>query len=218
MHDLDRGLLITFEGGEASGKSTQLERLATWLDRAGYEVVAAREPGTTVVGEAARSVVLDAEDEIDPWAELALYVAARAQLTAQTIRPALEAGKVVLLDRYGDSSVVYQGCGRQLGAERVAMLNAWVTGGLVPDLTILIDMPVAESMRRQMGKRRDRLERAGEAFHARVRAGYEALAMNEPDRFFVVDGRKPIDEIQGVIRDRVEALLGTRSQEKAKIE
>lgn len=218
MRDLDRGVLITFEGGEASGKSTQIEHLATWLEGFGYDVVTAREPGTTIVGEAVRSVVLDADEEIDPWAELALYVAARAQLTAQTIRPALEVGKVVLLDRYGDSSVAYQGCGRGLGADRVATLNAWVTGGLVPDLTILIDMPVAESARRQAGKRRDRLERAGEAFHDRVRAGYEELAMNEPARFFVVDGRKPIDDIERVIRDRVEALLGNRSLKRAEVE
>ncbi|MCK5439447.1 MAG: dTMP kinase [Gemmatimonadetes bacterium] len=208
------GALITFEGGEASGKSTQVELLAGWLTEEGYSVVTAREPGTTAVGLAARSALLDVDDELAPHAELALFIAARAQLAATVVTPALAAGKVVLLDRFGDSSVAYQGYGRGLEPERIAEWNRWATGGLVADLTILIDVSVSDAVDRRGDKPPDRLERAGDEFHERVRAGYKRLATNEPCRFFVLDGKQPIDELQSAIRSRVGELLETGSSQR----
>lgn len=202
------GTLITLEGGEGGGKSTQAELLGTWLWERGYQAVVAREPGTTPVGEAVRRILLEeAPDHLTPEAELALYVAARAQLVAEVVRPALAAGRVVVLDRYGDSSVAYQGYGRGLDPERVREVNRWATGGLEPDLTILMDVPPEVESDRLEGRPRDRLERAGRSFHDRVRVGYREMAGKEPGRFLVVDAGRPIDEIQGVIRERVGKLL-----------
>ncbi|HET9582219.1 MAG TPA: dTMP kinase [Gemmatimonadota bacterium] len=206
-----RGTLVTFEGGEGGGKSTQTQLLGTWLEEKGYQSVVAREPGTTQVGEAVRRLLLEeAPDHLTAEAELLLYVAARAQLVAELVRPSLEAGKVVVLDRYGDSSVAYQGYGRRLEPEYVRGLNRWATGGIEPDLTILMDVAPEVETDRLEGRHRDRLERAGRTFHERVREGYLELAGKEPDRFFVVDAGRPIDEIQGVIRERVEMLLTRR--------
>ena len=206
-----RGTLITFEGGEGGGKSTQADLLGTWLGEKGYQAVIAREPGTTQVGEAVRRLLLEeAPDHLAAEAELALYVAARAQLVAELVRPSLVAGKVVVLDRYGDSSIAYQGYGRGLVPEQVRKLNRWATGGLEPDLTILMDVAPEVETDRLEGRPRDRLERAGRSFHERVREGYLELAGKEPGRFVVVDAGRPIDEIQGVIRERVEMLLARR--------
>ncbi|HUP01754.1 MAG TPA: dTMP kinase [Gemmatimonadota bacterium] len=204
------GVLITFEGGEGSGKSTQVERLAEWLAERGREVVVAREPGTTAVGEMTRRILLQtAPDGLAAEAELALFLAARAQLAEEVIRPALEAARIVLLDRYGDSSVAYQGYGRGIEPGRVVELNRWATRGLEPDLTVLIDMPVSDASGRR-GRPPDRLERAGTAFHERVRRGYHRIAGEEPERFLVIDGTKSIDDIQQGIRERVEKLLAGR--------
>lgn len=204
------GLLVTFEGGEGSGKSTQVELLARWLVEEGHDVTTAREPGTTAVGEAVRRVVLvDAPDVIAPEAELALYLAARAELTAEIVAPALAAGRVVLVDRYGDSSVAYQGYGRRLDPEVVREANRWAMRGLTPDLTFLIDVPVEAG-----GKRRDRppdrIERVEAAFHERVHDGYRRMAEREPERFCVIDGTEPIESIQTEIRERLSALLAAR--------
>ena len=207
----EAGFLVTLEGGEGGGKSTQAELLGTWLGEAGYEVVVAREPGTTAVGESVRRILLEgAPDHLAPEAELALYVAARAQLVAEIVRPALQAGRVVVLDRYGDSSVAYQGYGRGLDPDRVREMNRWATGGVEPDLTILVDVVAELETDRLEGRPRDRLERAGRSFHERVREGYLELAGKEPGRFLVVDAGRPIDEIQGVIRERVGSLLARR--------
>ena len=204
------GLLVTFEGGEGSGKSTQVELLARWLAEAGHHVTTAREPGTTAVGEAVRRFLLDtAPEELAPEAELALFLAARAELTADVIAPALAAGRTVLVDRYGDSSVAYQGYGRGLDPRVVAQANRWAMRGLEPDVTVLIDVPV-EAGRTRRDRPLDRLERAGSAFHERVRDGYRRMAREEPERFCVVDGTLPIDSIQTAIRDRVRALLAIR--------
>lgn len=206
-------LLVTFEGGEGTGKSTQVERLAEWLRSKGRTVTIAIEPGTTQVGEAVREILLEtASDSIAPEAELALYLAARAELVAEIVRPALERGEIVLLDRYVDSSVAYQGYGRGLDPRRVRDLCDFATGGLAPDLTVLIDLPVDEGLGRQA--RPDRLERAGREFHERVRLGYQQLALNNPERFVVLDGRDTIDEIQAEIRDRVEPLLASRAPQR----
>jgi dTMP kinase len=205
------GILVTLEGGEGGGKSTQAHLLGTWLEEKGYQVVVAREPGTTQVGEAVRRLLLEeAPDHLAAEAELALYVAARAQLVTELVRPSLEAGKVVVLDRYGDSSVAYQGYGRGLGPDRVREMNRWATGGIEPDLTILVDVAPEVETDRLEGRPRDRLERAGRSFHERVREGYLELAGKEPGRFLVVDAGRPIDEIQGVIRERVGRLLTRR--------
>ena len=208
------GLLITFEGGEGSGKSTQMELLARWLAEAGHDVVTAREPGTTAVGEAVRRFVLEtAPDDIAPEAELALFLAARSQLTHDVVEPALNEGQIVLVDRYGDSSIAYQGHGRGLNPATVASANRWATRGLDPDLTILIDVPV-DAARRRRNRPPDRVERVGEGFHERVRGGYRRLAADEPERFCTVDGTQPIDEIQAAIRRRVGVLLAERMAQK----
>jgi dTMP kinase len=206
-----RGFLVTFEGGEGSGKSTQIERLAGFLRAEGHDVVTAREPGTTEVGEAVREILLrTAPEHLSAESELALFLAARAELVAEVVRPALEAGAIVLLDRYGDSSVAYQGYGRGLDPGRVADLNAFVTRGLDPDLTVLIDVPVEESTARSEARAPDRIERAGTEFHRRVRDGYRELALNEPERFVVLDGTGSIETVQSAIRDRIQDALAAR--------
>jgi dTMP kinase len=210
LPDPIRGLLVTFEGGEGSGKSTQIEKLADSLRAQGHEVVTAREPGTTPVGEAVREVLLrTAPDDLAPESELALFLAARAQLAAKVVRPALEAGKIVLLDRFGDSSVAYQGYGRGLDPERVTAMNAFFTGGLVPDVTVLIDVPVRAS-RERAKEHPDRIERAGDEFHERVRLGYREIAMNGSERFVVLDGTDSIETVQSAIRDLVRDALAAR--------
>ena len=211
LREPTRGLLVTFEGGEGSGKSTQIERLADFLRGEGHAVVTAREPGSTQVGEAVRELLLQtAPEDLAPEAELALFLAARAQLTAEVVQPALAAGKVVLLDRYGDSSVAYQGHGRGLDPELVAGFNAFVTGRVEPDLTVLIDVPVEASAERPRERAADRIERAGEAFHRRVRAAYREMALNEPERFVVLDGTDSIEAVQSAIRVLVREALADR--------
>lgn len=206
------GLLITFEGGEGSGKSTQIDRLAGWLEEAGHAVTTAREPGTTATGEAVRRILLEtAPDDLVPEAEFALFLAARAQLADEVIRPALEEGRIVLVDRYGDSSAAYQGYGRGLDPEAIARMNRWATRDLEPDLTVLIDVGVEEGAARRRGREPDRLERLDPEFHERVREGYRELARNHPDRFRVLKGERSIDEIQAAIRDAVRDLLSTRA-------
>lgn len=206
------GLLITFEGGEGSGKSTQIDRLAAWLEEAGHPVATAREPGTTTTGEAVRRILLEtAPEDLSPEAEFALFLAARAQLADEVIRPALEEGRIVLLDRYGDSSAAYQGYGRGLDPEAIERMNRWATRDLVPDLTVLIDVGVEEGAQRRRDREPDRLERLDAAFHERVRDGYRELARNEPDRFRVLEGDRSIDEIQAAIREAVRDLLSTRT-------
>ncbi|HJU87282.1 MAG TPA: dTMP kinase [Gemmatimonadota bacterium] len=205
------GLLVTFEGGEGSGKSTQIERLADFLRDEGHEVVTAREPGTTQVGEAVRELLLrTAGEDLSAEAELALFLAARAELVAEVVGPALGAGRVVLLDRYGDSSVAYQGYGRGLDPARVKALNAFFTRGTTPDLTFLIDVPVEAFAERSGERRADRIERAGRAFHDRVRRAYREMALNEPERFVVLDGTEPIDSVQSAIRGAVLEALAER--------
>ena len=205
-----RGLLVTFEGGEGSGKSTQIEKLADFLRDQGHAVVTAREPGTTQVGEAVREVLLrTGPDDLAPESELALFLAARAQLAAEVVRPALEAGKIVLLDRFGDSSVAYQGYGRGLDRERVAEMNAFFTGWMEPDVTVLIDVPV-EASRERSKAHADRIERAGDEFHHRVRQGYREIAMNESERFVVLDGTDSIETVQSAIRDLVRDARAAR--------
>ena len=172
-------MFVTFEGVDWSGKSTQAELLAEWLREQGRTVLATREPGGTLVGEAVRQVVLHGHD-MTPWAEAALYAAARADHVEQAIRPALERGEDVVCDRYIDSSVAYQGAARGLGEDKVLELNLTVTRGLLPDRTFLLLLDPDEARRRGGGEP-DRIEREGEDFMRRVDAAYRSLAAVSPD-------------------------------------
>ena len=203
------GLFITFEGGDGTGKSTQVRLLTEWLIEQGRAVVTTREPGGTDVGTALREIVLHHRGEVDPRAEALLYAADRAQHIGTLVRPALERGDVVVQDRYIDSSVAYQGAGRVLDAAEIKRISLWATGDLIPDLTVLLDLPgdVARKRLAQEHKTFDRLENEHDDFHERVRAAFLALAAAEPQRFLVVDAAQEIDQIAHVIRDRVGALL-----------
>jgi len=204
-----RGLFVTLEGGDGSGKSTQAELLAEWLRASGREVVRTREPGGTDVGLEIRELVLHHRGDIAPRAEALLYAADRAHHIATLVRPALERGAVVLQDRYLDSSVAYQGAGRVLDADEVRRLSLWATDDLLPDLTILLDLDEAAARARLDGARTryDRLEAEGASFHARVRAAYLDLAAAEPERFLVLDATLPVAELATAIRDAVAGRL-----------
>ena len=202
------GLFLTIEGGDGSGKSTQSALLAEWLEAQGRTVVLTREPGGTDFGLEVRDLVLHWHGDISPRAEALLYAADRAHHIATKVRPALDRGEIVLQDRYLDSSVAYQGAGRVLEPAEIRNLSLWATEGLLPDLTILLDLD--ESIGRDRLKERtkyDRLEAEEQAFHARVRAGYLALATAEPDRFLVLDASDDLDSLASAIRERVSKLL-----------
>ncbi|WP_139416627.1 dTMP kinase [Agromyces laixinhei] len=206
---MSSGLFITFEGGDGSGKTTQAELLGAWLGEAGRSVVRTREPGGTEVGVEVREIVLHHRGDIAPRAEALLYAADRAHHIATVVRPALARGEVVIQDRYIDSSVAYQGAGRVLDPEAVRGLSEWATEGLLPDLTILLDLDAASARTRLDGARTryDRLEAEASEFHDRVRSAYLALASAEPERFLVVDAAAPVDEIAAEIRARVARLV-----------
>ena len=206
---MSRGVFITLEGGDGSGKSTQAELLREWLADQGRTVVRTREPGGTEVGIEVREIVLHHRGDIAPRAEALLYAADRAHHVATVVRPALERGDVVIQDRYIDSSVAYQGAGRVLDPEAVRDLSEWATEGLRPDLTVLLDLDSETARGRLVGARTryDRLEAEASEFHDRVRSAYLALAEAEPGRFLVVDASRPVEEIASVIRARVAPLL-----------
>ena len=197
-------MFITFEGLDGSGKSTQAQLLRMRLEADGLEVISTREPGGTELGEKIRDLVLHGGD-VTPWAEALLYAAARAQHVEIVIRPALERGASVICDRYLDSSVAYQGVGRELGLDRVLDLNLAAVGGLLPDRTFLLTLDVAEIGSR-LDREHDRLERESEAFHARAAAGYRELAARFPERIVVLDAKRPADdlaeEVYGALRVR----------------
>ena len=203
------GLFITLEGGDGSGKTTQASLLRDWLESEGRIVVRTREPGGTEVGVLIRDIVLHHRGEVSPRAEALLYGADRAHHIATVVRPALARGEVVIQDRYLDSSVAYQGAGRVLGRDEIRDLSLWATGGLLPDLTVLLDLdPEAARARLDAAdKPFDRLEAERDEFHARVRAEYLALAAAEPERFLVLDASLPAGEIAEAVRARVTALL-----------
>ena len=198
-------MFITFEGVDWSGKSTQAGLLAGWLSEQGRTVLATREPGGTPVGEAVRDVVLHGHD-MTPWAEAALYAAARADHVEHAIRPALERGEDVVCDRYIDSSVAYQGFARGLGEERVLELNLMVTRGLLPERTFVVLLEPDEARRRGAGEP-DRIEREGVEFMRRVDEGYRALAVTDPERVVLLDGGRTPDEIAEEVREHVRPLL-----------
>lgn len=202
------GLFITFEGGDGSGKSTQSALLIKWLEDQGKTVVVSKEPGGTELGVELREIILHRRGYIAPRAEALIYAADRAHNIATKIRPALENGDIVIQDRYLDSSVAYQGVGRILDPTEIRELSLWATEGLLPDLTILLDLDEALGRDRLRARTKyDRLEDAGDDFHARVRTAYLDLAAAEPDRFLVLSAADSVESLAAAIRDRVAELL-----------
>ncbi|MDO9395863.1 MAG: dTMP kinase [Herbiconiux sp.] len=204
-----RGVFVTLEGGDGVGKSTQAALLEEHLRSLGRTVVRTREPGGTDFGAEVREIVLHSRGHITPRAEALLYAADRAQHIATKVRPALERGEIVIQDRYLDSSVAYQGAGRVLEADQIRELSLWAAEGLLPDLTVLLDLDETAARARLDGanKRFDRLEAEKGEFHRRVRAAFLGLAEAEPERFLVVDAAQPAEVIAAAIRARVEAVL-----------
>ncbi|WP_454114224.1 dTMP kinase [Microbacterium maritypicum] len=203
------GVWITLEGGDGSGKTTQSNLLAQWLEDTGRTVVRTREPGGSEVGQLIRDIVLHHRGDIAPRAEALLYAADRAHHVATVVRPALRRGEIVLQDRYLDSSVAYQGAGRILDATEIRDLSLWAAEGALPDLTILLDLDPAEARTRldSADKPFDRLEAEHAEFHGRVRDAFRDLAAAEPDRFLVLDAAAAPEVIAERIRTRVAALL-----------
>jgi dTMP kinase len=199
------GLFITFEGVEGAGKTTQIALLRTALESEGRTVCVTREPGGDALAEAVRKLVL--HEEMTPRAELLLFLASRAQNVDRVVRPHLEAGHIVLCDRFTDSSLAYQGCGRGLGRDAVALLNTFATGGLVPDLTFLLDLEPTVGLERQSD--RNRMESETLAFHERVRQGFLREAANDTTRFCVLDATQPTEALHRQIRKRVHAHSNT---------
>ena len=202
-----RGMFITFEGGDGSGKSTQIQSVRDWFESRGREVIVTREPGGTELGTEIRRLVQNGPEDVDARTEALLYAADRAYHVATVIRPALERGAVVLGDRYIDSSLAYQGAARSLGVDEIASLSAWATRGLYPSLTFLLDLPPEVGARRRTDAP-DRMERESMDFHERVRHEYLRLADAEPDRIVVIDAVGTVDEvfseIRGVLVERFE--------------
>lgn len=205
---MTRGLFITLEGGDGSGKTTQAELLERWLVEQGRTTLRTREPGGTDVGVEVREIVLHHRGDIAPRAEALLYAADRAHHVATVVRPALERGEVVIQDRYVDSSVAYQGAGRVLDPREIRGLSDWATEGLMPDLTLLLDLtPRAARERLDTARTRyDRLEAEAAAFHDRVRAAYLEIAESDPARIAVLDASRPVEVIAADIRKLVEGL------------
>ncbi len=200
-------MFIAFEGIDGVGKTTQIELLRRVLAASGCRVLVTREPGGTRIGEAIRAMLLDpAYREMTRETEALLYVAARAQFVSEVVRPALEAGQIVLSDRYTDSTLAYQGYGRGLDLTRLRQMNHLATGGLQPVLTVLLDLPVDAALTRCAGHEADRLEQETQEFYQRVRQGYLELAAAEPDRYLVLSADGTPSEVAAAIRERVEVI------------
>ena len=206
------GKLITLEGGEGAGKSTVLDAVQRQLGARGIDVLVTREPGGTAVGEACRAILLDpALRGLCAESELLLMFASRAQLVRDIVQPALQAGRWVLSDRFTDASFAYQGGGRGQPIERITELERWAAAGLQPDLTLLLDLPVADGMRRANGRGApDRIEMENVDFFERVRAAYRARAASEPARFRVVDASRPLGDVLADVRGNVDRFLRDR--------
>ena len=204
-----QGVFVVFEGGEGAGKSTQVKRLAAVLEAAGHEVTVTREPGATPIGARIRTLLLDPATSLSPRTEALLYAADRAQHVATVVRPALDRGAVVLSDRYVDSSLAYQGAGRELDLDEVAELSAWATQGLQPDLTVLLDLDPAIGLARATGSP-DRIEQESLEFHQAVRQGFLDLAAAAPDRYLVVSALQSADDVHAAVAARVLPLVPVR--------
>ena len=209
-------MFITFEGPDGSGKTTQARLLAERLREQRYEVVLTREPGGSDIGDQIRAVLHDLRNTaMDARTEILLYSASRAQHVAQLIRPALAAGKIVISDRYADSTLAYQGYGRELDLETLRTVTAFATGGLVPDLTLYLDIPPQEGLQRRRlgGDEWNRLDAEALEFHQRVRAGFLQLVRLEPERWVVIDSTHSIEEVQAEIKALVQARLSQVKRE-----
>lgn len=206
---MNKGIFISMEGPDGSGKSTQIALLKEYLENEGYDVLITREPGGNRISEAIREIILNKEyEEMSPVTEMMLYASARAQLIAQVIGPAIDEGKAVISDRFIDSSLVYQGMARGLGVETVYNVNQVAIGEYMPDVTFMLDLPAEVGIARKKDQKElDRMEMQSIEFHKRVAEGYRKLAESFPDRIKTIDATLPIDEICGMIRSRVKALL-----------
>ena len=208
-------LFITFEGGEGCGKSTQAKALYRRLSRLGISAELTHEPGGTSLGNQLRRLLKTRrQDEISPESELFLFAACRIQLVHGVIRPGLQEGKVVICDRFADSTTVYQGYGRGIDLTTIKTVNEFATQGTKPDLTVLLDIPVPKGLGRKQARMKDRFEAEQIAFHDRVRDGYLKLAAQEPERWLVVDATLPKEDIGKIIWDRVNQLLQAQNTSK----
>ncbi len=207
---MSRGIFISIEGPDGSGKSTQIENIKEFFHDKNMDIIFTREPGGTPIGERIRGIILDRKcSEMDPMTEAMLYAAARAQHVAQVIRPALEEGKIVICDRFVDSSIAYQGYGRKLG-EAVASINHFAVKECMPDMTILLKLDPSVGKHRISEDQQDRLEAEREAFHQEVYKGYLELEKNFPDRIVGIDADRGIDEIKVDIYEKLEKILSNR--------
>ncbi|MDD2521723.1 MAG: dTMP kinase [Anaerolineaceae bacterium] len=195
-------MFITFEGPEGSGKSTQLPQLAQFLEEAGFTVVKTREPGGTKIGDQIREILMRMENtELHPRTEILLFLAARAQLVEELIKPSLQSGTIILCDRYGDSTMAYQGYGHGLDLKILRSMLKFATGGLKPDLTFLLDVDVMTGLKRKKIKEEwNRLDAFELSFHERVRKGYHRLAQEEPERWRIIDATQDPEQVQEEIR------------------
>lgn len=202
-------MFISFEGPEGAGKTTQVQSLAAWLREQGYDVFVTREPGGTPIGEQIRNVLVSMKNRaMHPRTEILLFQASRAQLVAEELRPRLEQGQIVLCDRYADATLAYQGYGHGVDLDTLRSLIRFATDGLTPHLTFLLDLDVREGLQRKNRMAEwNRLDAYGESFHERVRAGYQALAAAEPQRWVVVDASQPQEVVQQVLREQVQVFL-----------
>ncbi len=202
-----KGYFITFEGGDGAGKSTQINKLMEHLENCGFDVILTREPGGTDIGEKIRNIILDPENkEMDAVTEAMLYAASRAQHVAQVIKPAIEEGKIVICDRFIDSSIAYQGFGRGLG-DSVSIINSYAVGEYMPDKTVLLKLKPQLGNKRISTREKDRIELEAESFHQAVFEGYETLEKMYPERIIGVDATGTIDEIHDIIRNHIDDLL-----------
>jgi dTMP kinase len=207
--DTAPGLFVCFEGGDGAGKSTQVLLLTDALEQRGREVLVTRQPGGTPLGAQIRELVLHG-DHVSARAEALLFAADKAHHVDQLIRPALAEGKVVITDRYVDSAITYQGAGRELGPSEITDLQHWAVGGLLPDLTILLDV-TPEVGRQRRGDVHDRLESEADAFHAAVRRGYLELAAQDPERYLVLDASRSVEHLHAAVVDGVDRVTAARA-------
>jgi dTMP kinase len=202
-------MFITFEGIDGSGKSTQIQLLKEMLEKRNHVVTTLREPGGNILSEQIRQLLLDSKEQVDPRCELLLFTAARAQLVSSVIRPALEAGKIVICDRYIDSSVAYQGYGRGLSIESIESINDFATAGLIPDITFIFDLSVDDAAKRAGFRsndnqtKPDRMERSGDAFFERTKQGYLDIAKKSDRNIFIINANDALNDI----REQVESIV-----------
>lgn len=204
---MNQGYFITFEGGDGAGKSTQIKKLKDYLETKGFDVILTREPGGTNIGEKIRNIILDPENkEMSAVTEAMLYAASRAQHVSEVIGPAIDSGKIVICDRFVDSSIAYQGYGRGLG-DSVGVINSYAIGKYMPHMTFLLKLNPQAGSRRIEGREKDRIELESASFHQTVFDGYEALEKMYPDRIVGIDASGTIEEIELKIREHVNALI-----------